>query len=71
MKQTEHACKLCEEKWHAFEEQDLYEKLHSTVDGLTQEAKKRLAHYGPNTLPVKESPTIWTILRRFSSLWWP
>lgn len=63
MKQKEHACRLCEEKWHAFEEQDVYEELQSGVDGLDEkEAGRRLAHYGPNTLPVKEPPTIWAIL---------
>jgi magnesium-transporting ATPase (P-type) len=63
MKQKEHACRLCEEKWHTFEEQDVYEELQSGPDGLEeQEAKKRLAYYGPNTLPAKEPPTIWAIL---------
>jgi hypothetical protein len=46
MKQKEHACRLCEEKWHTFEEQDVYEELQSGPDGLEeQEAKKRLAYY--------------------------
>ncbi|MDO9583497.1 MAG: HAD-IC family P-type ATPase [Desulfomicrobium sp.] len=63
MKQKEHARRLSEEKWHSFEEQDVYEELQSGVDGLEeQEAEKRLKYYGPNTLPVKEPPTIWTIL---------
>jgi magnesium-transporting ATPase (P-type) len=63
MKQKEHACRLCEEKWHTFEEQDVYAELQSGVDGLDeQEAGRRLAYYGPNTLPVKEPPTIWAIL---------
>jgi hypothetical protein len=63
MKQKEHASRLCEEKWHALEEQDVYEELQSGVDGLDeQEAGQRLAYYGPNTLPVKEPPTIWAIL---------
>ncbi|MDX9787666.1 MAG: HAD-IC family P-type ATPase [Desulfobacterales bacterium] len=63
MKQKEHACRLCEEKWHAFEEQDVYQQLQSGVDGLDdQEAERRLVYYGPNTLPVKEPPTIWAIL---------
>ena len=63
MKQKEHACRLCEEKWHAFEDLNIFETLHSTPDGLdSQEALKRLKYYGPNTLPAKEPPTIWAIL---------
>jgi magnesium-transporting ATPase (P-type) len=63
MKQKEHASRLCEEKWHAFEEQDVYVELQSGGDGLDeQEAEQRLGYYGSNTLPVKESPTIWAIL---------
>lgn len=63
MKQKEHARRLCEEKWHTLEEQDVYEELQSKPDGLNeQEAGQRLAYYGPNTLPVKEPTTIWIIL---------
>uniref|UniRef100_A0A7C4MMH3 HAD family hydrolase n=1 Tax=Desulfatirhabdium butyrativorans TaxID=340467 RepID=A0A7C4MMH3_9BACT len=63
MKPKTHACRLCEEKWHAFEEQDVFEELQSAMDGLDeQEAGRRLAYYGPNTLPVKEPPSIWAIL---------
>jgi len=63
MKQKERACRLCDEKWHALEEQDIYEQLQSGPDGLdAQEAGERLKYYGPNTLPVKEPPTIWAIL---------
>lgn len=63
MKPKEHACRLCEEKWHAFADQDVYEELQSGVDGLDDpEAARRLAYYGPNTLPVREPPTIWAIL---------
>lgn len=63
MKQKKHAYRLCEEKWHAFEEQDVFEELQSGPDGLDEEeAKQRLAYYGPNTLPAKEPPTIWAIL---------
>ena len=43
--------------------QDVYEELQSGPDGLDdQEAARRLAYYGPNTLPAKEPPTIWAIL---------
>ena len=60
MKPKEHACRLCEEKWHALDEQDVYEELQSGPDGLADpEAARRLAYYGPNTLPIKEPPTIW------------
>ncbi len=63
MKQKEHACRMCEEKWYAFEDEDVYEELQSGVDGLDErEAGRRLAYYGPNKLPVKEPPTIRAIL---------
>ena len=63
MKQKEHACRLCEEKWHALDEQNVYGELQSGPDGLADpEAARRLTYYGPNTLPTKEPPTIWAIL---------
>jgi len=63
MQQREPTSRLTENKWHAFEKQDVYEELQSGWDGLDeQEARRRLALYGPNTLPVKEPPTVWTIL---------
>jgi magnesium-transporting ATPase (P-type) len=63
MQQKEPTSRLSEDKWHAVEIQDVYKELQSGGDGLDeQEAGRRLAHYGPNTLPVKEPPTIWTIL---------
>ncbi len=59
----EHACRLCREKWHAMEEQNVYEVLQSCPEGLNvQEAAQRLLFYGPNTLPAKEPTTIWVIL---------
>ncbi len=65
MKQKEHACRLCEEKWHAFEEQAVYEELQARPEGLDErEVTRRLEYYGPNTLPTKEPPTIWAILLR-------
>ena len=63
MKPKGHACRLCEEKWHALDEQDVYEELQSGLYGLDdQEAAGRLAYYGSNTLPTKKPPTIWGIL---------
>jgi magnesium-transporting ATPase (P-type) len=48
--------------WHALEEEELFEKLCSSFQGLTgQEAALRLADYGPNALPVQEGPGIGTI----------
>jgi Ca2+-transporting ATPase len=48
--------------WHALEEEDLFEKLCSSFQGLTgREAALRLADYGPNALPVQEGPGIGTI----------
>lgn len=59
----EHGHRLCEEKWHAFEEQEVYKELQSGPNGLDdQEAIRRLAYYGPNTLPARKPPTIWIIL---------
>lgn len=63
MKQQEHGSRLCEEKWHALEEQDIFEQLQTQPEGLNQEEPaRRLQFYGPNTLPVRVPPTIWSIL---------
>jgi magnesium-transporting ATPase (P-type) len=63
MKEKTHGCSLCEEKWHYLEVQEVYEELQSRPEGLDQqEAAERLQFYGPNTLPVKEPPTVWAIL---------
>jgi magnesium-transporting ATPase (P-type) len=63
MKQKEQGCRLCEKQWHAFEEQVIYRELQTPPDGLDErEAVQRLTDYGPNTLPTREPPTIWTIL---------
>lgn len=63
MKQKEQPCRLCEEKWHALEILDVYEKLEGGPEGLDeQESAHRLKYYGPNTLPAKEPPSVWAIL---------
>ncbi|MFO7560604.1 MAG: HAD-IC family P-type ATPase [Desulfobacterales bacterium] len=63
MKPKIHACRLCEEKWHALEEQNVYDQLQAGPEGLDErEVRQRLKYYGPNTLPTKEPPTIWAIL---------
>jgi magnesium-transporting ATPase (P-type) len=63
MKEKMHARRLSEERWHFLDEQDVYEELQSRAEGLDeQEAARRLQVYGPNTLPVKEAPTLWAIL---------
>jgi len=63
MKEKIQACRLCEEKWHSLEAQDVYEELQSRPEGLDdREAAERLRFYGPNTLPVKEPPTLWAVL---------
>src|SRR5512132_328310 len=42
-------------EWHALNAQEVLEHLHVAGNGLTsEEAKKRLAHYGPNQL--QEAP---------------
>ena len=49
--------------WHTLEVEQVYQKLHSSADGLTsEEARRRLDEYGPNALPVKKPPTVWGIL---------
>lgn len=63
MKPQVHGRELCEEKWHAFEEQEVYTELQSGPEGLdSQEASRRLAYYGHNILPTRKAPTIWEIL---------
>lgn len=63
MKTPEHACRLCEEHWHALEAREVYDELASGPDGLeAEEVLRRLGYYGPNTLPTREPPTIWNIL---------
>ncbi len=63
MKTKVHACRLCQEQWHALEETDVYEQLQSRAAGLDEaEVARRLQFYGPNTLPAKAPPTIWSIL---------
>jgi magnesium-transporting ATPase (P-type) len=63
VKEKVHAGRLCEEKWHSLEEQEVYEELQSRPEGLNQqEAAERLRFYGPNALPVKKPPTMWATL---------
>ncbi len=55
--------RLSEEKWHSLEVEEAYKELESRSEGLDdEEAAERLRFYGPNTLPLKEPPGIWTIL---------
>jgi len=57
--------KLIESKhsWYALEEESVLEQLNTSERGLdSDEAAHRLNKYGPNTLPIKEPPTIWAIL---------
>jgi magnesium-transporting ATPase (P-type) len=63
MKQRTQARRLSEEKWHFLENQEVLEELQGRPEGLDeQEVAQRLQFYGPNTLPVKEPPTLWAIL---------
>jgi len=62
---TQHAPRhrLSDEKWHSLETEAVYKELQSGPEGLEyEEAADRLRFYGPNTLPLKEPPGIWTIL---------
>jgi magnesium-transporting ATPase (P-type) len=61
--QTTRGHRLSEEKWHSLEAEEVYKELQSQPEGLDdEEAADRLRFYGPNTLPLKEPPGIWTIL---------
>jgi hypothetical protein len=63
MEEKKCADRLCEEPWHALDEQAIYGKLESTIEGLDdEEAAHRLTFYGHNALPAKRPPTIWAIL---------
>ena len=62
---TQHAPRhrLSDEKWHSLEAEAVYKELQNGPEGLEdEEAADRLRFYGPNTLPLKEPPGIWTIL---------
>ncbi len=49
--------------WHCFEENELLLKMASSREGLElEEVTNRLEEYGPNSLPMKDPPTIWNIL---------
>ncbi len=63
MAEKTRGCRLCEEPWHALDEQDVYEELQTGPDGLAdKEAERRLGFYGPNALPVRKPPTLPAIL---------
>lgn len=54
---------LQQEKWHVLTEEEVFEILDSSNNGLSEEeVAKRLAFYGPNELPVKKPPTLLQIL---------
>ncbi|MBX3278910.1 MAG: HAD-IC family P-type ATPase [Acidobacteria bacterium] len=55
--------------WHAAEKQEVFERLQTSTDGLTEaEAKARLEKFGKNVLPVKEPPSLAEIiLHQFKS----
>ncbi|ROQ90124.1 cation-translocating P-type ATPase [Desulfosoma caldarium] len=58
-----HRHRLSDLRWHSLEAEAVYKKLQSRPEGLDdEEAADRLRFYGPNTLPLKEPPGIWTIL---------
>ena len=43
--------------WHALEEDGIFSRLQTSPGGLTgEEAARRLAQFGPNTLPAKKPP---------------
>ncbi|MBN1614776.1 MAG: ATPase, partial [Deltaproteobacteria bacterium] len=63
MEERRCASSLCEEPWHAREEQAIFRELQSAPEGLNEEeAAHRQAFYGPNALPARKPPTLWAIL---------
>jgi magnesium-transporting ATPase (P-type) len=63
MTQKNKAKIMAEEKWHALPEEDVLNELQTSREGLdSKEASNRLGQYGLNALPIKEPPTIWSIL---------
>lgn len=55
--------------WHALSEKDLFDKLHTSRSGLSdQEAGARLEKYGPNILTPKKTSWIKRIIEPFTSL---
>ena len=63
MNTKKHADCLYNEDWHCFNEQVVLEQLVSSRGGLDpSEVAGRLKTYGPNSLPLKKPPTIWSIL---------
>ncbi len=49
--------------WHAFDREDLLERLESGVDGLRdEEAVRRLGEFGPNRLPERPPPSVLVLL---------
>jgi len=58
-----HAPRLGEERWHSLSEQEVYQELQSSPEGLDdKEAAHRLSFYGSNELPAKKPPSIWAVL---------
>ncbi len=55
--------------WHAISEQELFDALHTTKEGLmTTEANRRLLKHGTNSLPKSRSTTWLTLLiQQFTS----
>ena len=55
--------------WHAFDLEELLERLESSVDGLEDvEAARRLGEFGPNSLPERPPPSpVLLLLSQFRS----
>jgi magnesium-transporting ATPase (P-type) len=48
--------------WHTLPEEEIWQKLHSTMDGLSEDqVLERQQQFGSNALPVKEPPSLVTI----------
>lgn len=63
MNKKVHSARMIEESWHAWSVEDTLKELSAVPEGLEQEeAGRRLALYGPNALPKKESASLWEII---------
>jgi Ca2+-transporting ATPase len=52
-----------QQEWHALDAKEVLDHLKVQANGLTtQEAQRRLAHYGPNQLREAPRPTFWQTL---------
>jgi magnesium-transporting ATPase (P-type) len=58
-----HKDRLAKEHWHAFAQQEIYDELKTSDQGLTpEEALRRLSFYGENSLPAARGVSLGRII---------